>query len=204
MTDKAAAARLRFLNTSARFYSTTAPETSAHLMLQCNTDPESNAKHLNRGEASTVCTACAAILVPGWTSRVTILNENQSQHPRSKTRSKKPEDGDASKKQRKYVRFDCLTCSRFEMMPLEDSKARRNNRMKNSKPQLTSSMEARSILAHSNSQQPPKPASTNASSKQRAKARKQGGLQAMLEKSKMTANPSSGFGLDLLDLMKQG
>lgn len=44
--------------------------------------------------------------------------------------------------------------------------------------------------------------SANLSSKKRAKARKQGGLQAMLEKAKQAEAHSSGFGLDLMDLMK--
>ena len=48
-----------------------------------------------------------------------------------------------------------------------------------------------------------KPVSTNNSSKKRAKTRKQGGLQALLEKSKENCNSSSGPGLDLMDLMRQ-
>jgi len=44
-------------------------------------------------------------------------------------------------------------------------------------------------------------ASTNSSAKQRAKVRKQG-LQAQLAKSK-TDTAGKGFGLDLMDLMKE-
>jgi hypothetical protein len=45
--------------------------------------------------------------------------------------------------------------------------------------------------------------SANASSKKRAKSRKQGGLQALLAKNKEASQSSGGgFGLDLLDFMK--
>ncbi|KAI9829479.1 MAG: hypothetical protein M1819_006299 [Sarea resinae] len=54
-----------------------------------------------------------------------------------------------------------------------------------------------------------KPASINAGSKKRAKARKRGGLQALIAKTKTEqSSPSAigeaGFGLDLMDLMKSG
>jgi hypothetical protein len=51
----------------------------------------------------------------------------------------------------------------------------------------------------------PGSALANASSRKRAKFRKQGGLQALLAKSKEadTRGSAVGFGLDLLDLMKE-
>ncbi|KAH0569222.1 hypothetical protein GP486_000039 [Trichoglossum hirsutum] len=50
--------------------------------------------------------------------------------------------------------------------------------------------------------EPARAASANASSKKRAKARKQGGLQALLAKKKEGDEKRGGFGLDLMDLMK--
>lgn len=54
----------------------------------------------------------------------------------------------------------------------------------------------------SNKVEPAKVASANASSKKRAKARKQGGLQALLAKKKEGGEQKGDFGLDLMDLMK--
>ncbi|KAI9679513.1 MAG: hypothetical protein M1817_005535 [Caeruleum heppii] len=46
--------------------------------------------------------------------------------------------------------------------------------------------------------------SNSQSSKQRAKARKQGGLHAMLARQKQQQSTTAdGFGLDLMDLMKK-
>ncbi|KIN01277.1 hypothetical protein OIDMADRAFT_41876 [Oidiodendron maius Zn] len=47
------------------------------------------------------------------------------------------------------------------------------------------------------------PLSTNASSKKRAKARKQSGLEALLAKKKSSEATTTGFGLNLMDFMKK-
>ena len=191
------------MDVAARFYSFTAPATSAHLMLQRNLEVASDPKSSRKGKSGGSCEGCGTILVPGWTSRTSIT---------SKTAPERPTSTDKAKKRRrrpvgglnKTVRIDCLICHRFgevTLPPLSRSKAIGDTMAKS---QTIPSMTANTTAASPVPKESPKLATSNASSKQRAKARKQGGLQAMLAKSKSSASPASGFGLDLSDLMKQG
>lgn len=199
MADVATAAKLRFLNASAHYYSTSAPATSAHLMLQRNLEVADNGLVLREEEGDGSCRACGSILIPGRTSRTSIVSGEVS---KSKARSKKHRGEREVEKPIKFMKTDCLVCHRFEKKPLQptDSSIKKSGKATAQPTPLTVT---RAGVTDPASPQSLKPATTNASSKQRAKARKHGGLQAMLEKSKASSIPSSGFGLDLLDLMKQ-
>jgi len=112
----------------------------------------------------------------------------------------------------KYLKIDCLLCYRFEETPLQGSETKSKhsiNKTSNPDPvksehQLPPSQGDNFQSASTSQFEASKPPTTYTSSKKRANARKQGGLQAMLEKSKIPKSSSSGFGLDLLDLMKEG
>jgi cullin-associated NEDD8-dissociated protein 1 len=200
MADAASAAKLRFLNASAHHYATIAPATSAYLMLRRNFEVADSGISLREDERGRSCKGCESILVPGRTSRTSIVSEGGT---RSKAHSKKHHARTEIEKRSKFLRTDCLVCHRFEKKPLERSTISRSQKGSESKAQPTSLALAKAGASDPASPRSLRPATTNASSKQRAKARKTGGLQAMLEKSKASSTPSSDFGLDLLDLMKQ-
>ena len=197
MPDAAAEAKLRFLQASANLYAVTAPATSAQLMLQRHIEIAGNIRPQSNDGSSPSCKACGTILVPGRTSQISRINKRASKTAESKSESRKHDKGKLSSILEKYVRVKCLACHRFEDTPLQKSKTKTPQKAIS---HATSSADARPIL---------EPESIpldrpNKAGKRRDRARKyKGGLQAMLEKSKSTATPS-GFGLDLLDLMKQG
>ncbi|KAL2044300.1 hypothetical protein N7G274_003005 [Stereocaulon virgatum] len=200
MADAATAAKLRFLNASAHRYVTIAPATSAHLMLRRNSEVADSGIALKEDERSRACKACGSVLVPGRTSRRRIVSEGVYLR---KAHSKKHHGRNKVEKRSKFVRTDCLVCHRFEKKPLERSPVSHSQKGSRSKAQPMPLALAKAGVSNQASPRSPKPATTNASSKQRAKARKHGGLQAMLEKSKASSTPSPGFGLGLMDLMKQ-
>ncbi|KAL9098227.1 MAG: hypothetical protein Q9163_006077 [Psora crenata] len=76
-------------------------------------------------------------------------------------------------------------------------------RKHNSQPTSTAHVTSGPAAASSSNAKHSKPSNPNTNSKHRAKARKQGNLSALLEKSKQASSASSGLGLDLMDLMKQ-
>lgn len=205
--NEAAEAKMRFLDASARHYASSAPETSAHLMAQRNMEAAESGISLNKTQSSGSCKACGSILVPGWTSWTSIITKD-GKVKQLKVGSKKM----ARSNLPKYLRVDCLICYRYEERPLQGLKPTSKHPLKiphkeasiGSELRQPCSQTADSSAASTSHMQVSEPLATNASSKKRAKARKQGGLQAMLEKSKASTGPSAGFGLDLLDLMKQG
>ncbi len=207
MINEAAEAKVRFLEASARHYASSALETSAHLMAQRNVEANDSCIVLkNKTRSSGSCNACGSILVPGWTSRTSIARKGG----RSKAALKKKKLRESASDLLKYLRVDCLLCYRYEERPLQESMPKSKDALKTSttqavigsEPQHPSSQIHDSSAASTSQVQASQPLTTNNSSKKRARARKQGGLQAMLEKSKASDSPSSGFGLDLLDLMK--
>lgn len=198
-------AKLKFLRSSSQLYSFTAPSTSAYLMLQHNLESpkDTNPSRKNKRPSGTSCKGCGTILIPGWTSRISIVNKGVATKPIRKARLEK-HGRRSTAGPVKVVRTDCFICYRYEETPLPPAPSRKPLGKIPDTPQTTRLVKANADPASSTSGNSPKPTAANASSKQRAKARKKGGLQAMLEKSKASATPSSGFGLDLSDFMKQG
>lgn len=191
MPEPSLEARIRFLNDSARLFQTLAPSTSAHLMLERNNIVRENEKASSRLQLKDVCKACGTILIPDMTSKIEIIGPHV---PKKRNASMTSASVNAEK-------TECLVCRRVV-------RTRRPNANKAIKP-LSSLGLSRGPASNVDIQIRyaktviEKPASVNASSKKRARARKQGGLQALLERSKEKDVNSSSSGLDLMDFMKQ-
>ncbi len=197
-------ARLKFLDASAHHYSTLAPATSAHLMLERMTVAANNEIAPPKGtDSNAACGACGTIRIPGWTSRTTIVDLAKPKGVPLKSKKKRRSGGIGKRPEEKHVVVQCLTCHRQSTTRLQTSQGHRDSRQGSSNAAGTASTESVEPATVTNpAQVSSKPVSVNNSSKKRAKNRKQGGLQAMLEKSKGTGS-SSGFGLELMDLLKQ-
>ncbi|APA08507.1 hypothetical protein SS1G_02207 [Sclerotinia sclerotiorum 1980 UF-70] len=195
MADIELAARLRYLNESAHFLATSAPTTSKYLMSQCNylmfeheiEQPESRKRQS--------CGACGTIMILGWEGKLEV----KSQSSNKKRYHKKPA---VASSEQKAVIYTCGSCSkktRHRLGPApvvsrsEMSTIQRGGVSKNGSVPAQSSTTTNITVTPS----------TNASSKKRAKNRKLGGLGALLAKQKASEASSSGFGLDLMDLMKK-
>lgn len=201
MVDEAAGTRLKFLHASGHLYSATVPATSAQLMLQRQIEIAGNTRSKSNDGSTLFCKACGTILVPGRTSQVSRVDKRASKLASSKPGSKKHPRGKVSPIAEKCVRVKCLACHRFEDITLQKSRTSRNSKTAKATLQATSSSDAKPNQGPEASLLD-KPSQAN---KRRERARKhKSGLQAMLEKSKGSAAPSSGFELDLSDLMKQG
>ena len=191
-------ARLRFLNDSAHLIAVGSPTTSAvlsshynKLLAENDLDLQASKKDQDSRRRE-VCGACGSLMIPGWSCHVIQGNIEPQEAQRAKRISRKP----TSKLEKAKV-YSCLRCHRKTVQPIV---------ARESKVILKKSIVSKSqAIQHAASAAPASiTESANASSKKRAKARKQGGLQAMLAKSKTESlGPSSGgFGLDLMDLMK--
>lgn len=168
-------------------------------MLQHNLEENMNPLSKDKTASGASCQGCGTILIPEWTSRTSIINKAASKKPVSKAKSKRHRQGPAIRPD-KVVRTDCLICDRYVEVPLPPPPSRKSlEKLVRTNPSENASLDTASPI----SQEAVKSATANTSSKQRARARKKGGLQALLEKSKSSVTPSSGFGLDLSDLMKQ-
>jgi len=198
-------ARLRFLNDSAHLIAIGSPTTSAvlgshydKLLAENDLDLQASKKDQDSRRRE-VCGACGSLMIPGWSCHVIQENIKPKEAQRAKKFSRKP----TSKLEKAKV-YSCLRCHRKTVQPV----LARESKVLLKKPIVSKSQ----TIQHAASAAPASiteyasatPKSANASSKKRAKARKQGGLQAMLAKSKTEPlGPSSGdFGLDLMDLMK--
>lgn len=210
MATAALHARLRFLQASAHLYSTSDPATSAHLMLE-HSIVASSTDNPARGlaKSSLACTACGTIEIPGWTSRTTIVDPNKTDRTSSKRGKKTRRETPEPCVSEKQVVVECLTCRRTVTTRLPKLPGRGKSRQTTAKLTDTSLKKSSTATAMETStsklsgQGSQRVVSANSSSKKRAKGRKQGGLQAMLEMSREQGNTSPGFGLDLMDLMKK-
>ena len=202
MSLPAVKARLKFLAASAQLYSSTAPATSAHLMLECKAVATANNIVLKESESKQACSACGTILVPGWSLRTTIVDSRRSKKFRSKSGK---EDHSFPREAQKLVLSECLVCHRLKRTPLMCSSRHNDGGRANFESHPASSTSAQTVAetgVTNPKTQGIERASANLSSKRRAKSRKSDSLQALLEKSRAIEATSSGVGLDLMDMMK--
>lgn len=208
-------AKLKFLDAASHFYSSTAPATSAQLMRERQDFVATKNIKLREAEVRGSCQACGTIYIPGSTSKTCIVIEpRKSNKPRSQRR-KHGGDGDPTPiawgpgEAHKIVIQKCLACHRSTRTPMllpskpsEGNVSGQSNAhgapQPDSLPGEVKKLEGAPIEAKA----PKQPSSANSSSKKRAKARKAGGLLAILDKYKSTQSQSSSLGLDLMDIMK--
>ncbi|CAO1601407.1 hypothetical protein XANCAGTX0491_005070 [Xanthoria calcicola] len=191
-------ARLRFLDRSARLLNGTAPATSAHLMLERNTVAEEHGKALHKAQLQGICKACGTMSDADNISTSDPLRPNAAS---SKGRNWDSMPG--------HVSFnnpsnnECHTCRRVVVKPsFQLQEYGRNNQIRTTASAKLPDNKASPSLEH-DLVKVDKVIPANLSSKNRAKARKQGGLQAMLEKAKETNRQPSDTGLNLMDLIKK-
>ena len=200
MADTDAEARLRFLHASAHLYSATAPATSAQLMLQWHIEVATSTRPGSNDGSTSSCKACGTVLLPGLTSQVLRVQKRAAKVVNQIPKSKRHRRGQHSALFEKHVRVKCLACHRFEDTPIQKTSTSRKSRMVNATLPVISPSGTES---HLNPESNPSEKSTKPSKRRERFQKHKGGLQAMLKKSRAPAAPSSGFGLDLMDLMKQ-
>lgn len=204
MTQAATKARIKYLAASAQLFTQFAPETSAYLMLECGSVAASNNMALKMSDLQKACSACGTILTSGWTSRSSVTNNVKNIRRRHTLRSERKGVYD---ERTKFVVTQCLACMKSTSSPLEHVPAHFSSRKQLSMSRAATS-EATSSLSRVVRQptgakrEPQIPLPANLASKNRARARKQSGLHAMLHKSKSQTIGAASPALDLMDFMK--
>ena len=206
--EKSAAltARLKFLDTSANFYSTIAPSIAAHLMLECNAVATENNKTLKNPSGDGFCNACGTIRISGRNFRTTIEVPKKGKEFSSETKEMAFEDSKRIKVQGQVV-TECFVCHRKTRVPVSASQGSRPSQAReisstNTASTTTASAFDTKTAGETSDTTTHKPSPSYNSSKKRTKIRKHGGLQAMLEKSKGNDHTAAGSQLNLMDFMK--
>lgn len=215
MASKAMNAKLNHLHESALLLAVTSPATSAflgsqYLKVADHTDLESRSSDSrNQG----FCSACGNILIPGWSCQIIQQVAGHSK-VRKSAEKRAGTTASAANSISKTTVYQCLRCNSKIRQSVQKSAKPRSAPTKSAQVQMvltpssdlgTSSGTSAPATPQPQATGPPVSAAVNASSKKRARARKQGGLQAMLAKSKTetaTSSAGAGFGLDLMDFMK--
>jgi ribonuclease MRP protein subunit SNM1 len=195
-------ARLRYLNGSAHLLATTAPATSKYLMSKCNSLMFDNNVEQSESHKRKACGACGTIMILGWDGKLK-LDSQRAQRGKSTPRR-------TTDRARAMV-YKCESCGRETRLNMSSS-APKHKALSLSNAQDSSSVTQASNTSLLSGDPTPPQAKSNipstpsgsSSSKKRTKARKQGGLEAILARQRATdSRRSSGFGLDLLDFMKK-
>ncbi|KAK8251820.1 hypothetical protein IWZ00DRAFT_252335 [Phyllosticta capitalensis] len=204
--------RLKFLDESAHLLSFGAPETSSFLEAQHDQLLRENGIKVPESRRREVCGACGTILIAGHSCKVLLDRRQPPAEQMKGAKRRKPESKVApssdfvNRKEKIYVCSNCHSGTRVTLPALKASTFKVKKGVAASAP----APDVRASSTESGNVSTPGPSvaeksqsgTANVSSKKRAKARK-GGLQAMLANSKKESKPtSSGFGLDLMDLMR--
>ncbi|KAF2461217.1 hypothetical protein BDY21DRAFT_279526 [Lineolata rhizophorae] len=189
MARQALSRRLQFLHESAHTLAVQSPHAAAHLESQFDRLAVANELNLPDSRRRGVCGACGNVMVPGWSSHVKL------EASRRKRKGKHVTD--------KIMVYQCDHCRLSTRRPVGDRNAPRplESASKHEQPVSAAgsdvSLDVATIGLTGTT-------SANASSKKRAKARKQNNLQSLISKNKQDSTSKDGFGLDLMDFMKTG
>lgn len=187
--------RLDFLHTAAESLTSLSPSTAAHLLSVHTQILHEQSKPLNVRQQAHHCGACGSLRKPKWTRGTQI-----------KPRKNKGRSSSRAASASGATIYKCLRCHRRTVQPRKRASAPKQSPTVSGSASPATARQALSSETVSAQVVPPgdvpRPSKTaeNASSKKRAKARKQGGLQALLA-SKQRSQPSSS--LDLLDFLQQ-
>ncbi|KAI2611160.1 uncharacterized protein GGS25DRAFT_481651 [Hypoxylon fragiforme] len=186
---------LGFLTDAAHLLTKSAPETSAYLIAQRNSLMFNHELEQSDIQRQHICGACGHIMISGQGSQLKI-ETNKAIHKRGKEKKRFNLKNPGEKKVGCRKRFTCGMCSRYTDISIPPAAPISKRRPLKSKPSTSSTVHTNSSAAPLT--EPPK-VSANASSKKRAKSRKQG-LQALLQQAQ-SSKPQNGLGLSLSDFM---
>ncbi|TGO15808.1 hypothetical protein BTUL_0035g00110 [Botrytis tulipae] len=195
MADLELAARLRYLNESAHFLAKSAPTTSKYLVSQCNSlmfDHEIEQPDLSKRGS---CSACGSIMMLGSEGKLEVKSQSLKQKPIRK----RAKGASSVEKAMIYTCGSCNKMARHRLGPAPVASRSKHGAVQHGAVSNPNPLPAQNLTTANTIGTP----STNASSKKRAKHRKLGGLGALLAKQKASQTGSSGFGLDLMDLMEK-
>ncbi|KAI1098818.1 hypothetical protein F4804DRAFT_112980 [Jackrogersella minutella] len=190
-----------FLTDAAHLLTKSAPETSAYLMAQRNSLMFHNDLEQWDMQKQHVCGACGHIMIPGQGSELKIYANKAIR----KKKNEKKSSNSKSLNEKKALtvgcrkRLTCGMCGRYTDISIPPAAPISRRRALNPTKSLTLGATRSNVSAPN----PPETAkvSANASSKKRAKSRKQG-LQALLQQAQSSASkPQTGLGLSLSDFM---
>ncbi|KAH8601323.1 hypothetical protein B0O99DRAFT_501592 [Bisporella sp. PMI_857] len=194
MEPQGLSARFRYLHNSAHLLVITAPATSKHLMSRSNSLMFDSGIERSDSQRWTSCGACGVILINGWNSTAKIESQRAVQRAAA---THQP-----SRSKAKEIVYECDSCNKITRINVQPAEARKRARPSYSAlGPVKSSTQA--TQPPTKPEQTPSATPANSSSKKRAKARKLGGLEALLANKKAFEARQSGFGLDLMDFMKK-
>ncbi|KAK7756362.1 hypothetical protein SLS62_001588 [Diatrype stigma] len=215
-------ATLGFLTDAAHLLAKTSPEISGHLMTERNSLMSSHDLQQSDIQRQHVCGCCGHIMIPGQGSKLKLETDRalrrkvtrRMKAERSATSTKAAmKEANPTRKTRK--RFECGMCGRYTIITMPPAAPVSRNRPKQPATNAGTYAKQSSIPANMSAGQAgrsgavhlpletPKAPSANASSKKRAKSRKQG-LQALLQQSQSNSSLSpGGLGLSLSDFLKK-
>ncbi|WEW56887.1 hypothetical protein PRK78_002344 [Emydomyces testavorans] len=195
--------QLNFLKKSALMLSSDSPSTSAHLLAVHNRILHEQSKPISINQQREFCPSCGTIRLPALTCTVSTKSRVQKRARRGPSPLRKLSDQESS------VVYNCLRCHRQTIQPFKKqprlSQPKKSSLTSSASDSLRAGSELDARASRVNEVDPTKMkgSSDNASSKKRAKARKQQGLLAALAASKQqpsqTSPPTS---LDLLDFLQ--
>jgi RNase P subunit RPR2 len=214
MIDQGIRARARYLDESAHLLARTSPAISRQLRSQMHTLATDYNIDLPNTQKREACGACGNIMIPGQTSR-TYLDNKRSKRSSKRHTSRRPSTGNPSPQKQieeaavKAMCYECLICNRVtrQVVPAPSKASRKEQEQ--IPPSKGADVNSRkpdgTHIPTDSGLGSPASSITNASSRRRAKTRKESGLQALLAKRKEESRGggfATGFGLDLMDLMK--
>ncbi|KAI0435630.1 hypothetical protein F4803DRAFT_300098 [Xylaria telfairii] len=210
MTADPLPATLSFLTDAAHLLVSASPETSAHLMSQRNSLMFNNDLDQPDVQRQHVCGCCGHIMIFGLGDTLKMDSRKAARRKRrSSSKRQKVEEAPLRNGCRKTL--TCRKCGRYTKSNLPPPARISRQRSKyTSRPTFTAGAidapmptTSRSSTAPSVGASSSEPAriSANASSKKRAKNRKQG-LQALLQQQLTNSKSQAGLGLSLADFMQ--
>ena len=190
-------AKIKFLDRAAQTYALRVPSLSAQIMLERAETAEKLRPLESKKEGKDFCRACGTLLVSGLTSRVCLKLGGNT---RRVSKASKRKDHSNSTRSEKSLETHCLACHRFSKVAILSSK-RQSFGERDGLPADDKVQSSAGIDIENNTPAAPKAVTVGS---KRAKTRRKGGLQGLVQRTKESQQTNTSFGLGLMDFMKEG
>lgn len=203
-SDTAYTLRLRYLKDAAHVLNANSPSTAAHLLSDHIRILHADSRSLTFSQHREICAACGSIRLPDWPKELrtpSSKNKKRRKGPDTKDRRTAPKtEGQSEETEERFVfrEYRCMRCHRSKPIP----------EMKPAKP-VDKGLSSQRQSPTPSANRPQKSSDSginksadNASSKKRAKLRKEKGLLAALNAGKSQQSSASSQSFDLFDFMQ--
>lgn len=204
--DAAYVLRLKYLKDAAHVLNVNSPSTAAHLLTDHNRILHADSRSLTFSQHRVICAACGSIRMPEWPKELLAAGPHNQKRRKNtdngatRTASMTKGHDEETEERPAFREYKCMRCHHTKLIPEMRPPKSLDERLSAHPLPVQAQASSTRLQKHPNTGI--SKSAENASSKKRAKTRKDKGLLAALSAGKNQQPSNSSQSFDLFDFMR--